>query len=649
MRYDEAIFSKFSSSVIPQDAQVIFVADFFADQLLGGAELTLQALIDTAPCKVHKLRCSEITIEHLKQGVEKYWIFGNYSSLNPQLIPIVAANLHYSVVECDYKFCKYRSPEKHLSQEGNPCDCASTQIGVMISSFMAAADHVWWMSEKQRDAYHEKFPFFVDYSNTVLSSVFDDKFFARIEDLRARHTTKNEKWLVLNHTSWIKGTEAAQALAKEKGLDFEVVGNMPYDQMLETLAKFEGLVFTPLGGDTCPRLVIEAKLLGCKLLLNENVQHANEEWFNTDDLETIEGYLRGAPAVFWKGITRHMEREYTLSGYATTFNCVKQEYPFEACIESLLGFCDEVVVVDAGSTDGTLEKLEAIQAKYILEGDVVSRLKIHVVERDWTDSRSALFDGMQKAEARQRCTSDFVWQMDVDEVVRHEDWSKVQNLVKNFPKAVPMLALPVVEYWGGFDKVRLDVTPWKWRLSRNSPRITHGVPTALRGTDSEGRMIAIGGTDGCDPIDAKTGDPIVFLGFLTNEMEQTRQQALHGNSAALTEYESWLTTVISNVPSVYHASWLNIERKIRLYRDFWTRHWAVLEGKDYKDTAESNMFFDKAWHEVTDEDIKTKAKELAERTGGHIFHSKWTGQRTPHMTLSHVDAPTELKTLYRTE
>jgi len=253
---------------------------------------------------------------------------------------------------------------------------------------------------------------------------------------------------------------------------------------------------------------------------------------------------------------------------------------------------------------------------------------------------------MQKAEARRRCESDFVWQQDVDEVVRKEDWSKVRDLIANFPKAIPMLALPVIEYWGGFDKVRLDVTPWKWRLSRNSPRITHGIPAHLRAIDSEGRTIALPGTDGCDPVDAVSGEPIVFLGFLTKEADQTRLEALNGNAEALNAYEEWFTRVVDNVPSVYHASWLDIERKIRLYRDFWTRHWTVLEGKEYKDTAASNMFFDKPWSDVTDEDIKARAKQLKDGTGGHIFHSKWTGRNTPSMRLAKVPPPQELIVAY---
>ena len=59
----------------------------------------------------------------------------------------------------------------------------------------------------------------------------------------------------------------------------------------------KGLIFKPLGGDTCPRIVIEAKLLGCDLILNENVQHKDEEWFLTP--ESCLEYLKSRKDVFW--------------------------------------------------------------------------------------------------------------------------------------------------------------------------------------------------------------------------------------------------------------------------------------------------------------------------------------------------------------
>ena len=49
--------------------------------------------------------------------------------------------------------------------------------------------------------------------------------------------------------------------------------------------------------------MIEAKLLGCKLELNENVLHAEEEWFKTDDLGEIRKHLIAQPKKFWDIVT----------------------------------------------------------------------------------------------------------------------------------------------------------------------------------------------------------------------------------------------------------------------------------------------------------------------------------------------------------
>ena len=46
-----------------------------------------------------------------------------------------------------------------------------------------------------------------------------------------------------------------------------------------------------------------------------------------------------------------------ISAYLTTWNARSSGHPLAAAIESLLGFCTEVVIVDGGSRDGTWEEL----------------------------------------------------------------------------------------------------------------------------------------------------------------------------------------------------------------------------------------------------------------------------------------------------
>lgn len=658
--FDEQIFS--SKKRLPEGAQVIVVSDMFADEYVGGAELTTQAVIDSSPLRVHRVKSRDLTLEMLEQGNQMFWVFGNFAEMNSQLIPSIIANLKYTVLEYDYKYCRFRSPEKHLESTKTPCDCHNQLSGKMVSAFYYGSMGLWWMSEKQKERYTTMFPFLLEKDNVVLSSVFDAKTLGVIEHLKSNAPVDRNGWIVLGSSSWVKGFSAAEKWCKDNSKEHEIVWNVPYDQLLLKLSRAEGFVYLPAGADTCPRMVIEAKLLGCKLVLNDNVQHRKEDWFDTDDLESIKDYLWTATKIFWSGVKRMMDYRPKISGYTTTFNCVKQQYPFIQCIQSMLGFCDEVCIVDGGSNDDTLQHLAAIAYPGLsfVDGcdlDVISgiasvpgatfdfpdewrgvkkdpRLKVKIVFRDWSHPRRAVYDGMQKAAARDMCTGDFCWQMDSDEIVHEDDYEKARDITRHIPSGVDVLSLPVIEGWGSWDKIRLDVTPWKWRLSRNNPDVTHGIPIDLRAQDDTGHLIALEGTDGCDMVSRSTGERVPHVSFYTPDIDAARRAALGGNQQSLAVYEGWFNSAVSQLPSVFHYSWIDISRKIKLYRDYWQSHWTELIGKNTADTAENNMFFDCPWSTVTDEMISARAKELAENTGGHIWHSKWNGQKTPHITCS---------------
>lgn len=625
MNFKDQIFIN-PNKLIRDDTEVVFVADLFEEDYAGGAEMTSEAIIQRSPYKIQKIYAKDVNLSVLNQGLKKFWLFGNFSQMNPELIPSIVANLKYSILEYDYKYCKFRSPEKHQVSTGLLCDCHNQMNGKLISAFYYGAQSMWWMSEKQKERYHTLFPFLAEKDNIVLSSVFSRKTLGILKLLR--ETIKEDErngWIVLGSQSWVKGFEAAKTWCEENKKNYEIVWDVPYEQLLAKMAAAEGFVYLPSGGDTCPRMVIEAKLLGCKLHINENVQHKDETWFATDDLDSIEEYLSVSPDLFWKAITKIMNKKPTISGYITTYNCEKQGYPYEQSIKSMLGFCDEVCVVDGGSTDGTLENLEKISRQD-------PRLKVKKVQRDWSHPRHAVFDGMQKAEARSMCTSEFCWQMDSDEVVHEEDYQKIVDLCSKFPTNVEILSLPVIEYWGGPEKVRADIQPWKWRLSRNLPHITHGIPSHLRREDKLG-VYALQGTDGCDMIHKVTGEIINHLTFHTEESERVRIAAVSGNLEAISVYQDWFNRVVENIPGVHHYSWYNMSRKMRLYRDYWTRHWNSLFNGSLEDTSSTNMMFDVPWSEVTEEMIEERAKLLTEKTGGWIWHRKWDGRSTPHIVV----------------
>ena len=604
-----------------QEADVIFVADLFTDEYSGGAELTTEALYGTSPYKSYKIKSNELTQELIRKGVNKTWVFFNFSQMNLNLIPIIVANLYYFIVEYDYKFCRYRSIELHKKETGEECNCHNEEYGKFISSLFAGAEKIFWMSDKQKERYQERFPFLTNEKSIRLSSVFSVKDLEYIETLRKERKKNgtNSKWAIIGSNSWIKGVEKSKEKLEEffKDGNYDVLKGLTYNELLKNLSRYEGLCFMPLGGDTCPRIVIEAKLLGMELYINDNVQHLSEEWFSLE-VDEIESYLLDGYKRFWDEIERHINRDIKLSGYTTVRNVISSDYPWKQSIQSLLDFCDEVVVLDGGSNDGTYESLLEWSNKETIG---CGKLIVKQLNRDYSNPRFAVFDGANKAVARTLCTGDWCWQQDVDEIVHEDDYKKIKPLIRQMPKELNLLCLPVIEYWGSNKKVRLDVNPWKWRLSRNDTHITHGIPAEHRRYDEHGNVYSLG-SDGCDYVHNDNYQPIPHSTFYTPELHQVRLQALDGDEKSLEAYQDYINQVVYQLPVVYHYSWFDIERKIYTYKNYWSKHWTSMYNKPIEDLPENNMFFNKKWLNVSSKEIKNLATKMEDELGGWIFHKK---------------------------
>ncbi len=233
---------------------IVFVSDAFKEDYIGGAELTTEAIIEDSLTPVLKIHSQKVTVNLMKKHKDSFWVFGNFAQVDKDLLIYAAKNLDYAVIEYDYKFCKFRSPEKHILAEGS-CDCHKDRNGQIAAIFLTKAKTVFWMSHNQRQVYLDMFSFLEESKNVVLSSVFDEPTLAYFKNIQLPE--KNNKWLILNSDSWIKGTKDAIEYAKKNNLEFEVIGGLSYGDMLQKLAESKGLIFLPKAGDTCPRLIID--------------------------------------------------------------------------------------------------------------------------------------------------------------------------------------------------------------------------------------------------------------------------------------------------------------------------------------------------------------------------------------------------------
>lgn len=302
---EDYMYDKFVENVLGDDkieaTEYVFVSDLFHQQYIGGAELSLKTLIETTPGSNTLANSSMIDNQFVDFYKDSKWVFGNIADLKSDAIRyIIDSGIEYTFIEFDYKLCKHRNPVLYNFVEGEDCDYKSTDRGQLIEEFIVASKATFFMSDSQRKIYENELPRVATANTHILSSLFDDSFFERIDSLNSKYGTqpRDDKWIVLGSNSWVKGALQSENWCKENNLGHEVIFGVEYDQFLKRLAQAKGLCAMPTGYDTCPRLVIEAKLLGCALQTNENVQHRDEEWFNKPNDEIVK-YLKTRKDYFW--------------------------------------------------------------------------------------------------------------------------------------------------------------------------------------------------------------------------------------------------------------------------------------------------------------------------------------------------------------
>lgn len=298
--------------LIPRKTKVVFVSDYFTSEIQGGAELTSEAILAKSPYSVTKIHSTSVTKQMIDDNKDKYWIFGNYVALDSFLISYIPyAGINYSIIEFDFKYCAFRSEQRHMTQTGQPCNCAKEPHGMNIQRFMMKADHVFWMSEGQKNVFLKALPDLSEPSSkhVIQSSTFDDSTLELLSELSKLNDSSELKekkvYSVLGGGSWIKGVEETAKWCQLNRKNYRPLPLMPYKQFLNEMARGYGFIFMPLDFDTCPRVVIEAKLLGQDVIVNNNVLHKNDPWF-TGSREDLETYLRGRGEHFWNVLNQYI-------------------------------------------------------------------------------------------------------------------------------------------------------------------------------------------------------------------------------------------------------------------------------------------------------------------------------------------------------
>lgn len=108
-----------------------------------------------------------------------------------------------------------------------------------------------------------------------------------------------------------------------------------------------------------------------------------------------------------------------ISAHCNMTNPERWGYPYLESIKSFSNFCDEVIVVDGGSTDGSIEKLKAIPKVKVIQGEKWKE------DFDWKILGRNLQIGLDA------CKNDWCFKFDLDYIFHEQYVSKLKNVFDN--------------------------------------------------------------------------------------------------------------------------------------------------------------------------------------------------------------------------
>jgi hypothetical protein len=261
--------------------KIIFVADFFANEIAGGGELNNQELIEILrerDMHVLEAKSSKLTPEFISECSKNVkFIVANFVMLSRESKTMLENDREYIIYEHDHKYVKSRNP-------ANYDNFVAPKSEIINFSFYKNAKAVLCQSQFHAD---------IVKSNLKLDNIISLGGNLWSEDslevmLSMSKVDKKPTCAIMSSTNWHKNTADAIKLCKAKKWDYDVISPCGYMEFLLRLGESEKFVFLPKTPETLSRIAVEARMMGLSVITNNMVGATKEDWFNLKGEELIE-------------------------------------------------------------------------------------------------------------------------------------------------------------------------------------------------------------------------------------------------------------------------------------------------------------------------------------------------------------------------
>ncbi len=249
--------------------KIVYIADFFEDQVQGGAEKYGTELISALKERGHQVKQVK-SMDSAKHSLNSkaFYIVSNFKMLSEDFKQKLINEHEYIILEHDPMWDRGNNPalfQKLIIPESQ----------LQHREFYSSAKVVLCQSELHAKATQGNL--FLDNIINLGCNLWSESTLKLLE--KHLNTEKTRKYAIMSSLNQNKGMSASIKYCEENKLEYDLIPFTEQEEFFKELAKTETLVFFPQWMETFCRVAIEARVLGCGLITNKALGCASEPMF----------------------------------------------------------------------------------------------------------------------------------------------------------------------------------------------------------------------------------------------------------------------------------------------------------------------------------------------------------------------------------
>jgi glycosyltransferase involved in cell wall biosynthesis len=334
------------------EQEVVFIADFYASDINGGAELVNQSLIELLKNDKRKVSClysRYVTVKLLRSLSGKPIILGSFVHLSQEAMNELASNSYnYTIYEHDHKYLANRNPAQYQNFK-------APDEAIINKDFYTSASVVLCQSRQHEEIVKSN----LSLTNTINlgSSLWSEDYLNTVEQLQIN---KTKVAAIIASSNPIKNQAEAEQYCKQNNIEYEVVSSPTPLGLTRILSEYEYVVLLPTVPESLCRVAVEAKMVGCKIITNNLLGAASEDWFSKSRQEII-SEMKKAPLKTLRCVASHLvsgEKQKEETHFKIVIPFYNAEKWIGKCIDSVKeqSYSNyECIIINDASTDNSNE------------------------------------------------------------------------------------------------------------------------------------------------------------------------------------------------------------------------------------------------------------------------------------------------------